>query len=320
MQIVPELFPEPTRTAVRELLVERGDRVEELRFRTGCEAGWVSSGREFVFGGPSLPRVSPELLEEVVRRASGNAVYAVQEQLRKGYLSLPGGHRLGLCGTAAIEEGTVKTIRAYQSLSLRLAGERTGCAEPVARFLRSHPGSTLILGPPGAGKTTLLRDLVRQTSDWLGRRVGMVDERGELAACREGLPQMNVGRHTDVLTGVPKEVGIDLLLRTMTPEWIALDEITAPEDVAAMDRAAYCGARFFATAHAASFSDLARRPLYRRLLETRVFENAALIHPDRSIDCERINDGLLQAGRSRLDSGGLSLGGGLRSTAPAPYP
>lgn len=320
LQMIPELFPQPMRDAVQTLLAERGERVEELRLRNGCRAGWVTAGRELSFGGSRLPPVTAELLEEIVRRASGNATYAVQEQLCKGFLSLPGGHRLGLCGTAAIEGRTIKTVRSYQSLALRLAGERTGCAEAVACFVQAHPGSTLILGPPGVGKTTVLRDLVRQTSDRWGCRVGLVDERGELAACRDGLPQLDVGQHTDVLTGVPKGTAMELLLRTMAPDWVALDEITAAEDVEAMEHAAYCGVRFYATAHAACLTDLLGRPLYRRLLKARVFENVALIRRDRSITCERMNDGLLQAGRSGPDSFRFTLGGLSRRPATAPYP
>ena len=320
LQAVPELFPPPFRAAVFALLDEAGDRVEELRLRTGCRAGWVSEGRERTLGGLEMPPVTPELLEEIVRRASGNAVYAVQEQLRRGFLTLAGGHRLGLCGTAATEDGRVKTLRCFQALSMRLAGERTGCADPVACFVRSNPASTLILGPPGAGKTTVLRDLVRQVSDRFGCRVGLVDERGELAACREGLSQLTVGRHTDVLTGFPKAVGIELLLRAMTPTWIALDEITAPEDVAAMEKAAYCGVRFLATAHAARVEDLICRPLYRRLLNTAVFENVALIRPDRSIVCERMSNVLLQAGRGGTNPCRLHLGGISRRSSSASNP
>ena len=320
LQTVPELFPAPMRDAVRRLLEERGDRVEELRLRTGCRAGWVSAGRELRLDGSELPAVTQELLEEIVRRASGNASYAVQEQLCRGFLMLQGGHRLGLCGTASVEAGTVKTIRQFQSLALRLAGERTGCADSVAAFVRSNPGSTLILGPPGVGKTTVLRDLVRQASDRWRCRIGLVDERGELAACRNGIPQLNVGQHTDILTGFPKPAGIELLTRTMAPEWIALDEITAAEDVETLDRAAYCGVRFFATAHAVTLSDLAARPLYRRLLETRVFENVALIRPDRQLECERMDDGLLQAGRGGSDPFRLRLGGLSRRASTASYP
>ncbi|MBQ1410433.1 MAG: stage III sporulation protein AB [Oscillospiraceae bacterium] len=308
LQTVPELFPEPMRQAVKKLLEERGGRVEELRFRTGFPASWRMAGRELSLGGQNLPRVTPELLEEIVRRASGNAAYAVQEQLRRGYLTLSGGHRLGLCGTASVENGTIKTVRCYQSLAVRLAGERNGCADALALHIQNHPASTLILGPPGAGKTTVLRDLIRQSSDRFGQRVGVVDERGELAACRNGVPQLNVGQHTDVLTGFPKAAGIEQLVRTMAPQWIALDEITASADISCMEQAAYCGVRFLATAHAASFAELTARPLYRQLLKTRVFENLALILPDRSIAWERMNDGLLQNSRGGTDPGGVPLG------------
>ena len=308
LEQVPLLFPEPMRAAVRTLLNERGERVEELRLRTGCFAAYVMDGRESRLGERELPAVRAELLEEIVRRASGNSVYAVQEQLRKGYLVLPFGHRLGICGTASLEDGAVKTIRNYQSLSLRLAGERTGCADSLVRFVRAYPGSTLILGPPGAGKTTILRDLVRQISDRFACRVGLVDERGELAACRDGIPQLDVGIHTDVLTDFPKASAIELLIRTMAPEWIAVDEITASEDVEVINRSSYCGVHFFATAHASSMADLSKRPLYRRLLEMHEFENIALIRPDRSIVCERIMDGLQQDSRGGIHSDGFSLG------------
>ena len=137
---------------------------------------------------------------------------------------------------------------------------------------------------------------------------------------REGLAQLTVGRHTDVLTGFPKAVGIELLLRAMTPTWIALDEITAPEDVAAMEQAAYCGVRFLATAHAARVEDLICRPLYRRLLNTAVFENVALIRPDRSIVCERMSNVLLQAGRGGTDPCCLHLGGISRRSSSASNP
>ena len=306
---LPELFPEPYRGAVRALLEERSDKVEEFRIRAGCPMSWVTNGRELYLKDRVLPSAAPALLEEILRRASGHAVYAVQEQLCRGFLSLEGGHRLGVAGTAALDCGSVSTIRAVQSLCLRLASQRPGCADAVSSFLWANPGSTLILGPPGAGKTTVLRDLVRQCSDRFGRRVGLVDERGELAACRGGQPQLAIGRRTDVLTGCPKAVGIELLTRSMAPEWIAVDEITGAGDVEALTAASYCGVRFLATAHAGSSEDLLRRPIYRLLLEAEVFENLALIRPDRSIRCERIKDGITQARRSRADPGIVSLGG-----------
>lgn len=282
------LFPGEYAPAVEALLREKGDRVEELRLRVGQPVSWVTGGRELYLAPERLPPPSPGALEELVRRASGNAAYAVEDQLRRGFLSLPGGHRLGVCGTACLDGGTLRSLRSFQALNLRLARERPGCADALVSRLWASPGSTLIIGPPGSGKTTVLRDLVRQCSDRWGQRVGLVDERGELAACRAGQAQLQVGRRTDVLSLCPKEQGIELLLRAMAPQWIATDEISAAADVRAMVRASYCGVRFFATAHAADREDLQRRPVYRGLLREAVFENLALICPDRSIRFERM--------------------------------
>jgi stage III sporulation protein AA len=146
----------------------------------------------------------------------------------------------------------------------------------------------LILGPPGRGKTTLLRDLLVHLSDRGLQRIGLVDERGEIAACVEGTPQLYVGSRTDVLTNIRKDSGIMILMRSMNPQWIAVDEITAEHDIHAMEQASYCGVKLIATAHGESLADLKKRPLYKKLLNTGVFGQAAVIYPDRTYRIEEI--------------------------------
>ena len=299
-----EIFPEGLRDSIGGLLREKGDRLEEIRLRAGCPVTWTAGDRELILTAPAEASEAGDLLgsrtvcctagdlEQILRRASDHAAYAVQDQLTAGFLSLPGGHRLGVCGQAVPGPDGIRSIRALQSVNLRIAREIPGCADAAVSFLWSNPASTLILGPPGSGKTTVLRDLIRQLSDRFRERVGLVDERGEIAACVEGTPQLRVGQRTDVLSLCPKETGILLLLRSMAPRWIAVDEISAKADAEALVRASYCGVRFAATAHAWDRSDLQRRPLYRSLLEAGVFENLVTVNPDRSLRCERIGEAL----------------------------
>lgn len=258
-------------------------RLEELRLRCGAPPTALIGGAERPLPGVRTSLTSREL-GDILSAATRYSSYSAEDSLREGYVTLPGGHRIGLCGTAVTRGGRTESVRELSSLCIRIARQvRCSIPEPS----RALSASALLLGPPGAGKTTLLRECVR-TLSVQGRRVCVVDERGEVAACCHGVPQLDVGPHTDVLTGACKEEAIMRLLRTMDPEWIALDEITAPGDIEAMEQASYCGVRFLATAHAADAAELQKRPLYRRLCALGLFETLLILTPDRQVRMERM--------------------------------
>lgn len=268
-----QVLPRRLRQEALGLPQEEQEQAEELRLRAGWPMTAVLPEGERPVGGPP---VEPEELEQLVEIASRASVHAVLEQIRRGYLTVAGGHRIGLCGTAVMEGGGIHALRSLSSANLRIARQVPGAARPVLGAL--CPGgrleSTLILAPPGQGKTTLLRDIIRRVSEGEGclpLRVAVADERGELAALYGGRPQLDVGRRTDVAEGCPKAQGLMLLLRAMNPQVLAVDEITAPEDAAALRTAAGCGVTLLATAHGAGREDLTRRPLYRGLLEEGMF-------------------------------------------------
>ena len=251
---------------------------EEFRLRAGQPLAVLLPEGERSLG----TAVTPEDLEVLCDLATDYSRYAAEETLREGYLSVRGGFRVGLCGTVALEDGAVRTIRKLSSAAVRVARQFPGAAEEVLPSLleSGRLESALILAPPGLGKTTLLRDLVRAVSAGEGappRRVGVADERGEIAALFDGVPQLDVGPRTDVMEGCPKAWGLMTLLRGMNPQVLAVDEITAPEDVAALVSAAGCGVTLLATAHGAGREDLSRRKLYRGLLEEGVFRRLVRI-------------------------------------------
>ena len=254
------------------------DQLEEIRLRPHAPVLLCSARGERELGIAVLPG-ELELTLELAARAS---IHAVLPQLRRGYLTLQGGHRLGVCGSAVLKEGEIQAISPLSSLNLRLARQVKGVGEGLIEKLcpQGRFRSALILAPPGAGKTTLLRDIVRCLSDGIGcapHRVGLADERGEVAALCRGEPQLDVGRRTDVMEGCPKAVALMLLLRGMNPRVLAADEITAPEDVRAMERSAGCGVELLCTAHGRDRSDLKRRKLYRELMETGIFHTLVTI-------------------------------------------
>ncbi|MEW6447039.1 MAG: stage III sporulation protein AA [Bacillota bacterium] len=287
------LFPPTLRDLLGRLRV--WEEVEEVRLkaqrplllRLTREDFFVSPSGSLVKHPGEAYQVTLEEINNILNVASGASLYAFEEEVRSGYITLQGGHRLGLTGRAVLERGRIHTLKYISGLNLRVAREVRGAADGVLPYVitGSPPRvcHTLILSPPRAGKTTFLRDLVRQLSDGVpaldfpGVTVGLVDERSELAACFQGVPQLGIGARTDVLDACPKAEGIRLMVRAFGPDVVATDEIGRAEDARAVEDALNAGVKVVATAHATSLEELKNRPFFRYLFALGVVERFILL-------------------------------------------
>ena len=257
---------------LRGQLAPYEEELEEIRLRRG-------SAPELVLGRGSRwleGTVSQEDLNFCVNTASRYSPWSAST-VSQGYITAPGGHRLGLCGEAVVKDGHLAGIRSICSLCIRVARDFPGLAKRV----RFRGQALLILGAPGWGKTTLLRDLARLTAQ--EQTVVVVDERQELFP-----PGFPTGKRMDILYGCPKREGIETVLRTMGPDCVGVDEITAAEDCQALLHASGCGVRLIATAHAAGMTDFRRRDVYAPLRESHLFDTFLILNRDKSFHMEEI--------------------------------
>ncbi len=251
------------------------DNLQEIRLRLDRPVELVmGKGNQWL---PWKPGQSD--LSFVVNTASKYSPWAAAS-VQNGYITAPGGHRIGICGESVIQNSAMTGFRNVTSLCIRIARDITGIAPDISRL----KGSVLILGPPGSGKTTLLRDLIRRISETYS--ITVVDERGEIFPAGSDFLH---GQRTDVLLHCGKNHGITSALRSMGPAWIASDEITAAEDCNAMLQAGWCGVKLLATAHATDKNDLMFRPIYAPLAKSGLFDTLLVLQPDKSWYMERMN-------------------------------
>ncbi len=252
----------------------------ELRMRIGEQPELVMLG-----GSAFLPRkVSSEDITFTVNVASKYSPWSASTAAY-GYITAPGGHRVGICGQATVCNGEMKGISNPTSVCLRVAREHLG----IADRLLDITGSIMIIGKPGCGKTTLLRDLIRVKSEKFNGAVCVVDEKGELFPHANGLSCFSAGKRTDVICGCSKEQGINAVLRNMSPKIIAVDEITAEADTMALLHAGWCGVALYATAHAANIQEFTARKIYRPLLEGKLFQTVITMREDKTWNMERMS-------------------------------
>lgn len=224
-----------------------------------------------------------DIMDKTVSLLCNSSLYALEEELRKGFLTLPGGHRAGFVGRAVLEGGKIKTIKHISGINIRIARFISGPALKIMACLLKNNIflNTLIISPPRAGKTTLLRDIVYHLSQGFSGfspiDVGLVDERSEIAGCLEGVPQLPIGHRTDVLDACPKAEGMMMLVRSMSPQVIATDEIGRQEDVAGMTEVINAGIKLLTTVHGLNREEIQRRPVIREILSQKVFERYIIL-------------------------------------------
>lgn len=266
-------------SALEEIRLRQG---KALQIYAGHMEAFLNENGEVRKGAEQGMMVTGEDMRQTLQLITRSSLYALEEELRRGFITVTGGHRIGIAGRAVLSaEGLVRTLKDITALNIRIGREKIGSADRLREFVvnldQGGIYNTLLISPPQCGKTTLLRDLARQISYGIlhpavkGKKVGIVDERSELAGCVQGVPQHDVGPRTDVLDACPKAEGMVMMIRSLSPHVLITDEIGRMEDSEAILEAIHAGVQVISTVHGSGLTEVGKRPALRPLLQAGAF-------------------------------------------------
>lgn len=291
---IKEALPNHLRDIFVKIPSSQIENIEEIRLRMnrpfiiniGSKDYFINSKGEIVSDMFQSYIITKEDIEKAYQIITDYSIYALEEEIRNGFVTLKGGHRVGICGRTVLKGDEIKTIKDISGLNIRVSRQKIGISDQVIHYLIGADKefyNTLIVSPPQCGKTTLLRDIIRNLSNGMhilnfpGFRVGVVDERSEICSMYQGIPQNDIGIRTDILDACPKAQGMMMLIRSMSPQIIATDEIGKREDVYAIEEAVNAGINIITTVHGRNLEEVAQRPNIRNLLFQGVFERVIIL-------------------------------------------
>lgn len=279
LENVLEILPDDISKEIRNINSSSG--ITEIRLRVGKKGVISLSGTELHLS----KIIHLEDLLEILVNISKNSIYAIQNEINNGFVVIKGGHRIGICGEVVMQDGNIKNIKNISSMNIRIARQLLGCADKIMPYIlnENRIKNTLIVSPPGCGKTTILRDAIRQISNGVrtlgfnGCNVGLVDERGEIASVSYGISNLDVGNRTDILSNIPKNKGMEMLVRSMGVSVVATDEVGSENDIESIRYASLSGVNMIFTMHGTSYYDIARKKGIRELIDEDIFDRIIIL-------------------------------------------